>query len=199
MAEINALIERCQAGDERATEVLYTYHRDQVFRLAYGILGDWEDAQEVAQDALIYALTKINRFNPQKARFSTWLHTITVCRCRNKFRSRRRFFGLSLTGWLERWADDVPESELDREAQIIRAELRDEVWQAIQALSRPLREAIILRHWAELTYREMAEVLGCPIRTAQSRVRLAHKSLRTTLAAQPKPASLGGLDKEQTR
>jgi RNA polymerase sigma-70 factor (ECF subfamily) len=66
------------------------------------------------------------------------------------------------------------------------------VWESIQKLTPTLREAIILRHWGELTYREMAEVLGCPIRTAQSRVRLAHESLQALL---DNPAAIGGLEK----
>lgn len=197
MPDIDALIERCQAGDERATEALYNRHQAQVFRLAYGILGNWEDAQEITQDALVYALTKIRRYNPQKARFSTWLHTITVSRCRNRLRGRRLTW-LSLTAWLDRPGSDIPDQKLDQEAQIIQTELSDEVWQAIQTLSQPLREAIILRHWAELTYREMAEVLGCPIRTAQSRVRLAHESLQTALT-QNRSAGVEGLEKEQAQ
>ena len=49
-------------------------------------------------------------------------------------------------------------------------------------MSRPLREAILLRYWADYTYQEMGDMLGCSMRTAQSRVRLAHKQLGTVLA-----------------
>jgi RNA polymerase sigma-70 factor (ECF subfamily) len=196
MQNIDALIERCRAGDERATEALFNYHQGQVFRLAYGILGDWEDAQEVTQDALVYAITKINHYDSRKARFSTWLYTITVSRCRNRLRGRR-FFWLSLTTWLEGHEGDVPDAKPDQEAVIIREELRDEVWLAIKNLSPSLREAIVLRHWGELTYREMADVLGCPIRTAQSRVRLAYEGLQTVLSQENLAGCVSTLEKEQ--
>jgi DNA-directed RNA polymerase specialized sigma24 family protein len=51
MTDVNALIERWQGGDERAAEALYYHHREQTFRLAYGLLGDQADAEEAAQGA----------------------------------------------------------------------------------------------------------------------------------------------------
>ena len=63
----------------------------------------------------------------------------------------------------------------------MREDTRDEVWTAVQTLSQPLREAILLRHWADYTYQEIADMLGCSMRTAQSRVRLAHQQLRAAL------------------
>ncbi len=191
MLDIGALIQRWQAGDERAAEALYNHHRDSVFRLAHGLLGNAADAEEVAQDALTYALVNIHRYDPGRASFATWLHIITVSRCRDQHR-RRRLPSLSLTAWLQR-GRDVPDPAPWPERHAIQAETRSQVWEAVQALSRPLREAILLRYWAGHTYREMAEILGCPVPTAQSRVRLAYKRLRATLA----PADLVGLREEE--
>ncbi len=181
MSRIKALIERWQAGDERAAEAIYNQHRGAAYGLAYALLDNAADAEEVAQDALTYALTHIDRYDPGRARFSTWLHTITVSRCRNK--RRRRFMPtLSLRSWLssgENMADPAPSPE----SQAVRESTRDEVWQAIQRLNQPLREAILLRHWADFTYQEIGDMLGCSMRTAQSRVRLAYSQLRTSLSA----------------
>ena len=177
MPDTAALIQRWQAGDERAAEALYDQHREPLFRLAYGLLGDPFDAEEAAQDALAYALTYIRRYDPERAAFTTWLHMITVSRCRDQ--QRRRLPGLSLD-WLQ-GKHDRPDPGLGPERQVVRAETRSEVWKAIQALSPPLREAIVLRYWAGHTYREIAEILGCPVPTAQSRVRLAFERLRASL------------------
>jgi RNA polymerase sigma-70 factor (ECF subfamily) len=196
MSDINILIERCQVGDERALEALYNYHQERVFRLAYGILNNRADAEEVTQEALIYALTNIKRYDPRRARFSTWLHTITVSRCRNVQR-RRRGFLLSLTAWLKE-EGDVPDPTPDQEHQAVRAEIQSEVWQAVQQLSPPLREAILLRHWAEHTYKEIAEIVGCPLPTAQSRVRVAHQQLRRALGSSDRKG-LGDLGEETVR
>jgi RNA polymerase sigma-70 factor (ECF subfamily) len=180
MIAISALIERWQAGDERAAQALYDHFWDRAFWLAYGLLGDPDDAEEVAQDAMYYALANIARFDPGRAAFSTWLHTITVSRCRNR-RRRKRFNWSSLTAWL-RQGGDVPDPAPNQERRAVRTEAQSEVLEAVQDLNHPLREAILLRYWAGHTYREMADILGCPISTAQSRVRLAFQRLRTVLA-----------------
>ena len=181
MTDVNALIERWRDGDERAAETLYYHHREQTFRLAYGLLGDQADAEEAAQDALNYALSNIKRYNPDRAAFSTWLHTITVSRCRDKQRVRRRFLGqFSLTAWLQ-GGGNAPDPGLSQEQQVLNTERCREVLAAVQQLSPALREAIMLRYWAGHTYREMAGILGCPLPTAQSRVRLAYQRLRGTL------------------
>ena len=180
MADVNALIQRWQQGDERAAELLYNYHRDATYRLAYGLLGNREDAEEVAQDALTYALININRYDANLSRFSTWLHTITVSRCRDK-RRRKILPQFSLTVWLQR-GQDIPDYGPSPEGAVTNNEIRSEVWQAVQKLKTPLREAVILRYWVGYTYREMAEILGCPLPTAQSRVRLAFNHLRGYLS-----------------
>jgi RNA polymerase sigma-70 factor (ECF subfamily) len=76
---------------------------------------------------------------------------------------------------------------------MLQAATQDEVWTAIQSLSRPLREAILLRHWSNHTYQEIAAILGCPPRTAQSRVRLAYQQLRAVLGS----AELSQFDEER--
>lgn len=193
MIDVDALIRRWQEQDERAAEALYNHFRDQVFRLAYGLLGNLADAEEVAQDALGYALLNVRHFDPDRSSFTTWLHTITVSRCRNRYR-RRHMISVPVFSWFEEGhdlADPAPTPE--RLASCTAA--RNEIWQAVQTLKPQLREAILLRYWAEHTYREMAEILGCPVSTAQSRVRLAFEQLRARLS----PGNLAALDEEQVR
>jgi RNA polymerase sigma-70 factor (ECF subfamily) len=143
--------------------------------LAYALLDDPADAEEVAQDALNYALTHIDHYDPQRAKFTTWLHTITVSRCRNK-RRRRYLPSLSLFVW-RKGGGDAPDPAPGPERQAMREAARDEVREAIQSLSYPIREAILLRHWGDYTYQEIANMMGCSLGTAQSRVRLAHQQL----------------------
>lgn len=180
MPDISALIQRWQAGDERAAEALYNHHRETVFRLAYGLLGDRDDAEEVAQDVLAYALGHIARYDPARASFSTWLHTITVSRCRDRQR-RHRLPGFSLAAWLQEGGDCANPAP-NPEHRAVQQETRSEVWQAVQALSPPLREAILLRYWAGHTYQEVAIIMRCPVPTAKSRVRLAYRHLQVALA-----------------
>jgi RNA polymerase sigma-70 factor, ECF subfamily len=181
MSDIETLIQRWLSGDESAAEAIYNQCRGTTYGLAYALLDNAADAEEVTQDVLAYALSHIDRYDPQRARFSTWLHTITVSRCRNK--RRRRFLpSISLFIWQEEGSDEIDPAP-DMETLIVQRDTQDEVWRAIRTLSEPLREAVLLRHWDDYSFQEIAQILNCPLRTAQSRVRLAHLQLKKQLAA----------------
>jgi RNA polymerase sigma-70 factor (ECF subfamily) len=172
---LERLIERWLAGDERAAELIYNQHRDRTFRLAFALLGNAEDAEEATQDALSYALQNISRYDQKRSKFSTWLHMITVSRSRDILR-KRRAPTLSLTSWLQRRKDPTaPGPNPEQFAE--KSELRGSVWEAVQKLNPMLREVIVLRHWNRHTYQEIGQIVGCPMKTAQSRVRLAHQKL----------------------
>src|SRR6185503_4735234 len=100
MMNLEAVIERWRAGDQRAAESIYNQHREKTFRLAYGLLGDTEDAEEAAQDALSYTLLHIHQFDDRKSQFTTWLYRITVSRSRDILR-KRRVPTYSLSSWLQ--------------------------------------------------------------------------------------------------
>jgi len=176
-------------GDEPAAEAIYRAHHERVFRLAYALLGDRRDAEEVMQDTLVYALTRAAQFDPQRASFTTWLHIITVSRCRDRQR-RKRVPSVPLSSWLGS-GGDAPDRATGPEGAAISRQDHHELWQALDQLSPKLREALVLRYWSGHTYQEMSQILNCPLQTAQSRVRLAYERLRQLLAPVGVPA-LGG-------
>ena len=180
MTNLENLIEHWRAGDERAAEAIYNLHRERTFRLAYALLGNTEDAEEAAQDALTYALVNIHHFDARRSKFTTWLHMITVSRSRDLLR-KRRLPTFSLSNWLQGRTHPM-DTNPGPELRVENNEIRSAIWQAIQELSPILREAIVLRYWGGHTYQEIAEIVGCPMKTAQSRVRLAHQNLSQTLA-----------------
>jgi RNA polymerase sigma-70 factor (ECF subfamily) len=168
------LIRRCQQGEANASAELYQHWCASVYRLAYGILRQAQDAEEVTQDAFVYALSRIERYDPTKSAFRTWLYTITISRSRNKL--RRKWLP---TIELSEWSENTERGEAERPPEDL-VELvseREQVWAAIGKLSPKLREAVILRYFENLTFPEIGEILNCPMKTVQSRVRLAHKEL----------------------
>lgn len=178
---LKALIEHWRAGDQRAAESIYNLHREKTFRLAYGLLGNTEDAEEAAQDALSYALLHIHQFDDRRSQFTTWLYRITVSRSRDILR-KRRLPTFSLNSWL-RDGLNPRDFRPGPEQRAEKKENQNSVWDALQILSPDLREAIILRHWSGCTYQEIAEITNCPMKTAQSRVRLAYQKLARILEA----------------
>jgi RNA polymerase sigma-70 factor, ECF subfamily len=176
--EAGQLIARCLDGDEAGHIALYNHFNGMVFRLAYSLLQDHQDAEEVLQDSFEYAFRRLDHFDPRKASFKTWLYRITVSRSRNK---RRR-----------KWLPSISLQHLDgREVRDGNAPLPDEcvvlneqqrvVWTALGKLSPKLREVAILRYYAGLAYAEIGQILDIPPKTAESRMRLAHKALREHL------------------
>lgn len=173
------LIRRCQEGDALASADLYQRWCASVYRLAYGILRQTQDAEEVTQDVFVYALSRIKHYDPAKSAFRTWLYTITISRSRNKMR-RKWLPTVELSEWSENDADQGEAERPPEDLAELQAE-REQVWAAIGKLSPKLREAVILRYFENLTFPEMGEIQSCPMKTVQSRVRLAHKELHKLL------------------
>lgn len=176
---VHNLIAQAQQGDQTACAALYQQHVRPVYRLAYGVLLDEQDAQEVVQDSFAYAFVSLRRFDPSRSAFKTWLYTITMSRCRNK--RRRKWFPTVNLADIAEW---LPGHDPHPERVVQQQGVRDTVLGALRELTPKLREAIVLRYFDGLSFKEMAEVLGCPQKTAESRVRLAHDHLYKRLADQ---------------
>jgi RNA polymerase sigma-70 factor (ECF subfamily) len=176
--ETDAIIERCLSGDQTGYAALYDAYAAGLYRLCYSLLTHRQDAEDVVQESFVYAFKNLRRFDGRRASFKTWLYTIAISRCRNMYRRNRSFLtDLSQFIWqnLPGPGSEHPENALAQQSA------QDAVQAALAALSPRLREAVVLRYGHGLTYREMADVIGCPPKTAESRVRLAHESLRGVL------------------
>ncbi|HVO42402.1 MAG TPA: RNA polymerase sigma factor [Aggregatilineales bacterium] len=178
---IRALIAHCQTGDQAAYGALYQAVTPGLYRLAYSILLDRQDAEDVTQEAMVYAFRNLHRYDPARGTLRTWLYTITVSRCRNA--RRRKWLPTTALANLLHLEPTIPESHTP-EAAVARRSVREALEKALATLSPRLREAIALRYGQGLTYREMAEILDCPQKTAESRIRLAHEALRAAMQAE---------------
>jgi len=172
------LIARCLAGEEAAYLAVYKQYADTIYRLCYSLLQHREDAEEVLQDCFEYAFRKLERYDAQKASLKTWLYQIAISRCRNK-RRRKWLQTLPLNQITNRYiADENAPTPAEVSSLNERQEL---VWEALGRLSPKLRETAVLRYYEGLTYAEIGEILSIPPKTAESRMRLAHKALRELL------------------
>jgi RNA polymerase sigma-70 factor (ECF subfamily) len=167
------LVEAVRSGDGEAFEWLVRKYQHRVVGLARGLLADRGDAEDVAQEAFLRAYKGLAGFRGT-SQFRTWLFQIVVNTART-FRQRQRSRELV--------ADDDQTLETiagpDRvEAAVIS---RDEVTRALGLLSAELREAVVLRDVEGLGYREIAEMVGVPIGTVESRIFRARQHLRETL------------------
>jgi RNA polymerase sigma-70 factor (ECF subfamily) len=178
--ELQGLIQRCAGGDQSAFAELYHHYAGPLYRLAYSILLDASDAEDVLQEAFIYAFRNLDRYDPARGEFRTWLYTITVSRCRN-MRRRKVLPTVDMSKLLNVGQEPAGPKIETPEAALARLGVRDALRDALTTLSPRLREAVALRYGQGMTYREMAEVLDCPQKTAESRIRLAHAALGKAL------------------
>lgn len=180
--DLMALIGRCLAGDQSAYAALYERYASSLFRLAYSVLLDEQDAEDVLQEALVYAFRNLQHYDPSRGAFRTWLYTITISRCRNA-RRRKWLPTVALANLLAVGVEPPAPADESPEHRAAWAELHESLRRALATLSPRLREAVALRYGQGLTYREIAEVMECPQKTAESRIRLAHEQLRKALSA----------------
>jgi RNA polymerase sigma-70 factor, ECF subfamily len=172
-----ALIAACQRGEQPAFQVVYGQHSQPVYRLVYSLLLDRQDAEDVVQETFVYAFRNMGRYDPARGAFRTWLFTIAISRARNA-RRRKWLPSIDLATLLHLGQEPAASDDLAPEAHAVRRDAHERLAQALGKISPRLREALVLRYGHDLTYREMAEVLDCPQKTAESRVRLGHEALR---------------------
>lgn len=185
-------IARALDGDEAALRVLYEAHHAAAFRLAYLLLRDTCDAEEVVQDVFVYLFRNLQRYDHGRGSFWAWLRVALVSRCRNK-RRRRQLHMISLE-LLDGAGQGLADPDLDGDPASVleRLGMRRAVWEALQRVSSGARDALILRYYEGLSYAEIALALGCSNDAARARVAHGKVQLYRLLTAPGKEALCEG-------
>ncbi|MGA7828888.1 MAG: sigma-70 family RNA polymerase sigma factor [Geobacteraceae bacterium] len=182
------LVASCRAGDLIAFETLVKKHQTRMFTLAFRVLGNPEDAGEIAQDAFVSAYRGLDKFRGEAA-FTTWLTTITINLARNRLqqlRSRKSREACSLDDPIPgcgecRKSFDPPSNGLSALELLEREELRLRVQGCINGLDPGFREALVLRDVEEYSYGEIGTMLRLAEGTVKSRIARAREAIRDCL------------------
>lgn len=168
------LVTGWRSGDVSCAALLFQRYRAGMRAVAVSLLGPGADADDAVQDALLIALSRCAALRDPAA-VGAWLRGITRYVC------RRRLDGLGSDAAVVAGLDvDGPGPESAIEALAT----RDWVWTALDALSPPLRHAIVLRYFSEArTYESIAAVLGVPVGTVRSRLSEGRRILAASLRA----------------
>ena len=171
------LVSRFLAGDRSAFDVLFLRHQDYVYRIAVGIVGDPEDAQDVAQNAFLQAYRSMGSFR-RGARFATWLYRIVVNCAVDALRSAKSRRAVPLDS-LARVLPDTsggPEAVAERHSRdwIVR--------RALAAVPIQYRDILVLRYYGDLSLEEIAEVLKCSVPAAKVRLHRARIAFKERFA-----------------
>ncbi len=176
----DALITRVRDGDQGAFAALIERHKRMVYNLAYRLLGNAPDAEDAAQETFLRAYTRLATYVPD-GRFGAWLGAICSHWCIDTMRARGRRVQTVALG-------RVPECErfvsrIDGPEDVaLQGAGRDEMRRWLADLPASYRTVLVLRYYQELSYAEIAEVLGEPISTVRMRLFRARNQLSAIVA-----------------
>jgi len=169
-----SLIFRAKAGDREAFSLLIRHNIQRVYRTAYAILKNRDDAEDIAQETFVRAYQSISRFDETRPLFP-WLYRIARNLCLNRIqRVTKRETELPEFDYL-------PDTTAGPEDTVVAAEERERVRNAVGRLPDQHRKIIELSHFQECSYREMADILDLPMGTVMSRLYNARRKLRELL------------------
>ena len=175
------LITRFQRGQPRAFEALYDRYKDYVYRVAFFIIRNREEAEDAVQETFLDLLKALPNYDVDgPARFETWLYRVTVNRTRMRLRRKQ----LPSEEWddVEERLERLPSPSSERpESVFLDRERAGNLWRAVDQLSEEHRAVIVLRYQQDLAYNEIAEALGVREGTVKSRLYNAHRKLQQIL------------------
>ena len=183
-----ALVERAQAGDARAYELLVIKYQRRIERLVGRMARDPDLAQDIAQETFLQAWRALPQFRGE-AQFYTWLYRIALNTAKRALMIRKRDLLVTQTALSASDDDETfhpqnePTTESTPESELAAREIAAAVHDAMEALSDDLREAVTLREIEGMSYEEIAEAMNCPVGTVRSRIFRA----REAISAKVKP------------
>lgn len=146
----------------------------RIMGLATRMLRDTGEAEDIAQEAFVRVWRTASVWQPGRARFDTWLHTVVLNLCRDRLRRKREV----IDGSMLEPVDSTP----DAEAGLIEAERSHAVADAIAALPERQRDAILLVHYQDLSGADAASVLDISVEALESLLARGRRTLRLRLA-----------------
>ena len=182
------LVERFKGGDQSAFNEMVGRYWDRIYSIVHQLLRNQQDAEEVTQDAFIRAHRGLANFRGDSA-FSTWLYQIATNLARNRYwywwrRKRDRSVSLDAPVGHENdltIADVIPAEVESPDDIAVTEEFVSRIAAGMERLSTKHREILILRNIKNLSYEEIAGILGISVGTVKSRIARARDSLRGKL------------------
>ena len=167
-----ALVERVQAGDKAAFDVLVQKYQSKIIQLANRYVHDQDEAMDIAQEAFIKAYKALGRFRGDSA-FYTWIYRIAINTAKNHLvASSRRPPRADIDAVEAEQYDSATglKEYATPERMLLKEEIKETIAGAIENLPDDLRTAITLRELEGMSYEEIAQAMDCPIGTVRSRI-----------------------------
>ncbi|MFD9628529.1 RNA polymerase sigma factor SigW [Peribacillus muralis] len=182
-ALIKERINQVVKGDHNAFGEIVEIYKDKVFQICFRILGNRQEAEDLAQEAFVRAFVNIRSFNIDM-KFSTWLYRIATNLCIDRLRKKKPDYyldaevagtdGLNMYSQL---ASNMAKPEVEAES----LELQETIQAEIMKLPEKYRSVIVLKYIEELSLKEISEILDLPVGTVKTRIHRGREALRKQL------------------
>ncbi len=172
------LISRCQQGDQDALKEIFEQYHKKVYRIAYGVVRQREEALDIVQEVFIKLFRSIKNFKG-RSHFYTYLYRMVM----NTAIDHARKTGKQQLSSLDEEGSFEPSDEAEKgpERILLHKELEERVKRAMDKLPVEQRAALIFRDMEGLSYQEMAEAMECSIGTVMSRLHYGRKKMQELL------------------
>ena len=177
------LAARAGAGDTAAFEQLVRDHQNRVFSLAFRMVNDREEAEDLAQEAFLKAWQGLPSFQGDSS-FSTWIYRLTTNVCIDFLRKQKRRRDIEPVASLDDGDNPIPEPSdpgLDPHRQMEQAERSQVLSRGLRALPDHQRQILVMREISGLSYQEIGAALELDLGTVKSRIARARLALRKIL------------------
>jgi len=178
------LMARIAEGEEDAFEILVNRHQTSVLNLIYRFVGDRTQAKDLAQEVFIRVWQAAKSYKPD-AKFTTWLYRVIANLCFNELKSSRRKRWFSFHQPDEHSGNTIEETLSDSassaEDLLLEKELSHQISAALQSLPDNQRMALVLKRYDDLSYAEIAQIIGCSVSAVESLLVRAKRTLHEKL------------------
>jgi RNA polymerase sigma-70 factor (ECF subfamily) len=179
--ELEARLARlARKGDQHAFAELVGLYKDKIYHLAYRMLNNRHEAEDIVQETFLRVYTNLDRYDPSQ-KFSTWLYRIGTNLCIDRLRKRKPGFSLDAELSDSDGSDGyslLPAQGRTPESELLLSEMQHTVRQAIAELPDKYKPVVILRYLHDLSLQEIGEVLDLPVTTVKTRVHRGREFLR---------------------
>ena len=173
-------LERARRGDQQAFARLVEAYQGPVYNLAYRMLGNATEAEDATQETFVRVYTKLHTYQPDR-KLSSWVFSIASHYCIDRLRRRGHTALLSLDE--DPLVNVLPSGEQGPEDSALSTEARDEIQAMVAQLAPAYRVPLILRYWQDMSYQEIADVMGLSEQAVKSRLHRARLQMTERVPA----------------
>lgn len=179
----NRLARLALKGDQQAFAELVDLYQDKLYHMAYRMLSNRQEAEDVVQDTFLRVYKNLDRFD-ETLKFSTWIYRIATNLCIDRLRKRKQTYSLDAESQDYEGLDGysmIPSDDRTPESELILSDTQRIIHQAMETLPPKYKSVMMLRYIQDLSLQEVGDILGMPVTTIKTRVHRGREFLRKKL------------------